>query len=377
MTIILFGFVGYTDLHHVIIELDLSRLKMMPSKIVIEQTGLGGYDNKEIIIQSFQSAQTVYKDQILEPQLLRLTAYWKDEEPSSIDAWILPGTYRIKFGSDLRPVFITGEPNYFTSKVDSIEHAILKRKTDLNRVLKNVSYTGKKISQVEQRIAYIRDSVDKDIDEEVYLKIFNQHLNSPIGLYALCKYADRPYANQRFKAQPDKIEELLNKLDTSISKLPSGNVLMKKIKLGKEMQNGNSFDDISLSDTLGKVKKISQFRGKYLLVDFWASWCTPCRAENPTLIKAYKKYKDKGFEIVSITIDDISAKQNWLSAIRNDHTGLWLQLSDFDYAARKLYGIRFIPANYLLDPKGLIVARDLKGEDLVKKLGKIFLEQSN
>ena len=373
ISIFLLGFVPYSDRENLIIELDFSRLKMMPSKIVVEQSGLGGYDAKERIIQDFSNTRIFYEDQILEPQLFNLTIYWNNNEPSSIGAWILPGSYHINFGSDLKPVFIMDQSNYFRSKVDSVENEITKRKTELSKLLRNVSYAGKKISQVEKRIAYIRDSVDKDIDESVYLNVFNQQLNSPVGLYALCKYADRPFVNQRFKSQPDEIEILLKRLDTSISNLPSGNALMKKIKLAKEMINGKLFDDISLSDTLDKVIKVSEFRGKYLLVDFWASWCTPCRAENPNLIKAYKRYKQKGFEIVSISIDDISAKQNWLLAIRNDQTNLWYQFSDFNHAARKLYGIRFIPASYLLDPKGLIIARDLRGEALVNKLDKIFL----
>ena len=155
-------------------------------------------------------------------------------------------------------------------------------------------------------------------------------------MYALCKYADRPYSNQRIKSQPEQIEKLLNKLSTSIRQLPSAKILSGKLAIGKQMVVGNVFKDISLPDTAGKIFKITDFRGKFVLIDFWASWCMPCRQENPGLIRAYRKYKNAGFQIVSITRDQLSAKDDWLKAIKQDHIDLWPQLSDFNDFHKKL-----------------------------------------
>lgn len=138
------------------------------------------------------------------------------------------------------------------------------------------------------------------------------------------------------------------------------------------MTAGKVFKDISLPDTAGKMIRISDFKGKYVLIDIWASWCVPCRQENPFLLKAYAKYKGADFEIIGITREKKTAKEEWLEAIKKDKIGLWTQLSDFDEVTQKTYNIRFLPSNYLINPEGIIVAKDLRVEALEKELVKIF-----
>ncbi len=122
------------------------------------------------------------------------------------------------------------------------------------------------------------------------------------------------------------------------------------------------------NDMNGKPVALADLRGKYVLVEFWASWCHPCREESPNLLKQYQIYKDKGFEILSVSID--SDKGRWLDAIAKD--GLtWPQVSDLrgaDNEAAKLYGVTAVPANFLISPEGKIIGRNLRGEDLNKKL---------
>jgi thiol-disulfide isomerase/thioredoxin len=119
---------------------------------------------------------------------------------------------------------------------------------------------------------------------------------------------------------------------------------------------------------------LSSYKGKYVLIDFWASWCGPCRQENPNVVKAYNKYKTKKFTIIGVSLDKPGAKDAWMSAIKND--GLtWTQVSDlqfWDNKAAKLYGITSIPQNFLLDPTGKIIAKNLRGGDLEAKLAEIF-----
>lgn len=128
------------------------------------------------------------------------------------------------------------------------------------------------------------------------------------------------------------------------------------------------------NDTLGNAVSLASFKGKYVLLDFWASWCGPCRAENPNVVKAYNKYKDKGFTILSVSLDQPGKHQAWMDAIHKD--GLtWTHVSDlkfWDNEVAKQYGIRAIPQNFLIDPEGKIIAKDLRGDELTKTLSELF-----
>ncbi len=175
-------------------------------------------------------------------------------------------------------------------------------------------------------------------------------------------------------ADPVVLDPLYNSLSPAIRATEPAKQLHQSIESLKMTSVGVTAPDFTENDINGAPVKLSSFRGKYVLLDFWASWCPPCRQENPNVVRVYNKYKGKNFTILGVSLDRPGAKQAWMDAIKAD--GLtWTQVSDLKYwdnGAAALYYVASIPQNFLIDPNGKIIAKNLRGEDLENKLAEIF-----
>ncbi len=168
----------------------------------------------------------------------------------------------------------------------------------------------------------------------------------------------------------EQLEELYSPMGNEIKQSDFGSILREKIVARKRVIIGNPAPDFVSTDTSGKSIRLSSFQGKYVLLEFWANWCVPCRQQSPHLVEMYKKYSDKGFTIIQYSVDEKKDEEKWKAAIRKDQL-TWTQIADlngFENKVSKLYGVQPIPDNFLIDPSGKIIGRRVEGKELEEKL---------
>ncbi|WP_379084683.1 redoxin domain-containing protein [Pedobacter sp. UC225_65] len=226
-----------------------------------------------------------------------------------------------------------------------------------------------------QLLAIVKDDVDKkelkeklnaarNAEKELDINYVKNNPNSIISANLLSIYSST--------WGKEKSSELYENLSANMKNTSYGKTIHDFITLNKEIKIGGKFVDFEQQNASGKKTKLSAIKGKYILLEFWGSWCGPCREENPNLVKTYNAYKSKGFEILGVAADN--NKEQWLKAIKDDQLP-WENVSDLKgdkNTAALIYGINAYPTNFLIDEKGIIIAKNLRGDALNKKLQELL-----
>jgi peroxiredoxin len=283
---------------------------------------------------------------LVEPANLTFKAHKDSLYKAMVSGSVLSDTYQSFYNVDWKPV---------TEKAGEIYRRLDKAEKDGS--MKANPSLRKGFDEEFKALGVLNDTI-----VNAYVRKNRNSIAS--AMVILDRYINYPYYNNARALMP-----LLSK---EVQQSSFGKQIYAALALDERTAAGKAAPVFTMANTEGKMVKLSDFKGKYVLIDFWASWCGPCRKENPNVVAAYKKYHDKGFDILGVSLD--SNKEAWLKAIKADSL-TWNHVSDlkgWKNDAAALYGVKSVPASFLIDREGRVIAKDLRAEALHEKLAELF-----
>ncbi len=309
----------------------------------------------------------------------------------SVKAATMAGLYLNKAGTslmtarDFQQIYLEPGTITVTNKVDSARTAVLGgTKTNIEQeaykmlikpvgdiydqmtAKRKAASAAEKETEAYKKWMDVMDLKADDLMADASRKFIKKYPASVISLNQI--------RNLAYSADYAELAPLYASLSPELKASANGAALGKQLNGMKNVALGATVPDFAMADTAGNMVKLSSFKGKYVLVDLWASWCGPCRQENPNVVRTFNKYKDRNFTVLGVSLDRPGAKDKWIAAIKKD--GLtWTHVSDLKFWENEVaqaWGVQAIPQNFLLDPNGKVVAKNLRGDALDAKLAQVL-----
>lgn len=357
----------------------LINLVSMPAKVYLKYDAI---TEKPLDSAIVENGKYTFKGSIEAsvPATIRLAKEGTPAEKDKLNLMLDNGELNIVSDQSLINAVVTGNGTHANEEYSKVTRFAFNESAAIQKIMESEAYKTDE-SLKKETTARSNNLLGTALSNTiVYVRQNPSSPISPYFTYALIAsgYVTPEMTDTLYRDFPAELK--LSKLGLSIDavfakrKQAALDASAKKKALDELTPLGSKAKDFTQNDLNGKPVSLSSFKGKYVLVDFWASWCAPCRAENPTVVKAFNTYKDKGFAILGVSLDAQNTKQAWIDAIAKDGL-VWTQVSDlksFNNEAAVLYGVKAIPQNFLIDPNGVIVAKNLRGNALEEKLAIIF-----